>query len=758
MKQLLKNIFALFGFFTLFYFLQRASLAETIAPFAVSFIFALFCIESPNFWFLLSYFASGLLSHLTPLGIVIIVLQVTLIFALIIFERFIKTKLKPLVFGVVLVISQMPEIFIFRYNGLVLANFLISIILSVLFYYLFLRLIYAVKNRGLKSSFTVDELFGVFILVVGITLGTGAVELKGFNFALVVTLMALLLLSNLTSVYPMMFYAVASGVSFMLAYNQSNYFVIFVVWALVLALFKDSYKLITVIMIILSDVLLGVVFNVYLNYGFANFLMVAIMGVAYFCLPKKINNQIKNKLEYVRPDPGQLDEMFRQSVKNKLSSFVGLLYDIDSIYKDMVRPMSDFTSAKSEIAKDVCKRVCKDCINRKSCYDKNVSGIEFAVESSLEIAIKKGEIKVIDMPASLARCPNYSLLVGNINQASKKYLALIREASAENMGKITIGNQLKGVADSLRDFNSSLTEDYRADREYEQKYIKELLYNDIIAEDCQIIFCSDGKLKSISILLKMSNNKSKFLCVTQNFFKCFLKISESKYSDNSGWQIVSLTKKPRYGFVFGSATVGHNGKIVNGDSHSCIQLSGDRYLLSIADGKGHGKVAEKTSNLTISLIEKFFKANISTQTVVTSVNQILSFNSTENFSAVDLCIVDQNNGRADFVKLGSTPTLIKRGEKVRIISGSGLPMGVSKMATAFYESEFLSVGDIVIMTSDGVFDGFDSPENFAGFVNNLRLLNMDMLAKCLLEESIKLNGGKIKDDLTVVAFRWLVDY
>jgi stage II sporulation protein E len=210
--------------------------------------------------------------------------------------------------------------------------------------------------------------------------------------------------------------------------------------------------------------------------------------------------------------------------------------------------------------------------------------------------------------------------------------------------------------------------------------------------------------------------------------------------------------------VFGSATIGHNGKIVNGDSHSCMQLSGDRYLLSIADGKGHGTMAEKTSNLTISLIEKFFKANISTQTVVTSVNQILSFNSNENFSAVDICIVDQNNGRADFVKLGSTPTLIKRGEKVRIISGSGLPIGVSKMATAFYESEFLSVGDIVIMTSDGVFDGFDSPENFAGFVNNLQLLNMDMLAKCLLEESIKLNGGKIKDDLTVVAFRWLVDF
>jgi stage II sporulation protein E len=256
----------------------------------------------------------------------------------------------------------------------------------------------------------------------------------------------------------------------------------------------------------------------------------------------------------------------------------------------------------------------------------------------------------------------------------------------------------------------------------------------------------------------MSNNKNKFLCVTQNFFKCFLKISESKYSDNSGWQIVSLIKKPKYGFVFGSATIGHNGKIVNGDSHSCMQLSGDRYLLSIADGKGHGTMAEKTSNLTISLIEKFFKANISTQTVVTSVNQILSFNSNENFSAVDICIVDQNNGRADFVKLGSTPTLIKRGEKVRIISGSGLPIGVSKMATAFYESEFLSVGDIVIMTSDGVFDGFDSPENFAGFVNNLQLLNMDMLAKCLLEESIKLNGGKIKDDLTVVAFRWLVDY
>ncbi|MBP3630178.1 MAG: hypothetical protein J6J23_01680, partial [Clostridia bacterium] len=348
MKETFKFIFAFLGAVLFFGLLHLAKLGEFISPFAVACIFAVFCIEKHKAWLLFSYFISGILTHLTPLGIIEIVLQVMLIFGLALIKKFLKPKLFSLVYGVGMVISEIPVIFFYGLNDIILVNYIISIILSVLFYYLFIRLFCAIKNRGVKEKFAIDELFGVFILIVGISLGAFVIRVDSINMSLIITLFALIILSNLTSVYPLLFVAVSSGLSFMLAYNQYNYFVIFLFWALIIITFKNSYKIIMAVMIIICDVLLGLVFKVYDNYSLINFLLVAILGCVYICLPKNINRGIRSKLEFIRPASGQLEELFRKSVNNKLSSFIGLLYDIDSIYKDMVVPISDFNKSKSE--------------------------------------------------------------------------------------------------------------------------------------------------------------------------------------------------------------------------------------------------------------------------------------------------------------------------------------------------------------------------------------------------------------------------
>lgn len=758
MKKILKYVMLFLVSFVLFYLLSEAKIADNISPFAISFLFALSRTLKYNMGVLFSYFLARVISDLTPLGIIVVVVEILANFGLILLRRLIKENAKTILYAVGLVVVQIPCIFIFQLRGMEIINFTISIILSELFFYLFIKLLSAVKNRGIKTDFAVDELFAIFILIVGVTLGAECLKISNINAALIITILSLIILSNLSSIYPVVFYAVSAGLAYMIAFNQFNYFVCFIIWAMIILLFRDTPKIVGALMLVAVDVCLGLVFKVYPDYSLSNFLIVCSCGIVNVCITHKVAFKIRNRLEFVKPTEGQLDKYFRKSVKQRLSSFVSLLYDIDGTYKDMVVPISSFNKSKQNLATEVCKTLCRDCINRKTCYEKNRTEIESEVEKTLEIGIKKGEVKVLDMPNRLARCSNYSLLLRFINQASKRYLGLVKEVNASNMGKIAIGNQLRGVADALKDFSSTMLFETRADRTHEKKYLSELLYNDIIAEDCQIITHENGEFESLMVLLKLDVDKVKFLKITEKYFKTSLRITENKYSPERGWQILSLEKKPKYGFTFGSATIGQNGKVINGDSHSCTKLSGGKFLLSIADGKGHGKSAEKTSNLTMKLIENFYKANISTETVVTSVNQILSFNNNENFSAVDLCIVNLNDGEADFIKLGSTPTLIKRGDRVRVVNSESLPIGVCKLATSTTDKEFLSVGDIVVMTSDGVFDGFETIENFAGFVNNLRLVNMELLAKSLLEESVRRSGGKIRDDLTVLAFRWLVDF
>ena len=64
-------------------------------------------------------------------------------------------------------------------------------------------------------------------------------------------------------------------------------------------------------------------------------------------------------------------------------------------------------------------------------------------------------------------------------------------------------------------------------------------------------------------------------------------------------------------------------------------------------------------------------------------------------------------------------------------------------------------GDVVVLSSDGVFDSFGDINEYLGYINNTNLVNMDMLCEAILSEAIKRNNGNIVDDMSVVAVRWL---
>jgi len=56
---------------------------------------------------------------------------------------------------------------------------------------------------------------------------------------------------------------------------------------------------------------------------------------------------------------------------------------------------------------------------------------------------------------------------------------------------------------------------------------------------------------------------------------------------------------------------------------------------------------------------------------------VLSLRSTEEmFSTLDLAMIDLQDAKAKFLKVGSIPSFIKRGKKVIKVEASNLPMGM----------------------------------------------------------------------------------
>jgi stage II sporulation protein E len=205
----------------------------------------------------------------------------------------------------------------------------------------------------------------------------------------------------------------------------------------------------------------------------------------------------------------------------------------------------------------------------------------------------------------------------------------------------------------------------------------------------------------------------------------------------------------------GVAHAAKDGGFVSGDSFSTIELGCGKYAVAISDGMGNGERAHIESTETLSLLQKILQSGIEEKVAIKSVNSVLSLRTNDEiFSTLDLAMIDLQNASAKFLKIGSTPSFIKRGNKVIKIQASNLPMGMIQEFDVDVVGEQLKAGDLLIMMSDGVFEGPKHVENFDLWmkrkIQELETEDPQQISDLIMEEVIRSRSGAIEDDMTVV--------
>lgn len=208
----------------------------------------------------------------------------------------------------------------------------------------------------------------------------------------------------------------------------------------------------------------------------------------------------------------------------------------------------------------------------------------------------------------------------------------------------------------------------------------------------------------------------------------------------------------------GIAHAAKDGGFLSGDSYSTIELGCGKYAIAISDGMGNGERAHVESKETLQLLQKILQSGIEEKVAIKSVNSVLSLRTTDEiFSTLDLAMIDLQNAETEFLKIGSTPSFIRRGNKVIKVEASNLPMGILQEFEVDVVSEQLKAGDLLIMMSDGVFEGPKHVENFDLWMKRkiieLKTDNPQEVADLIMEEVIRSRAGYIEDDMTVVAVK-----
>ena len=223
--------------------------------------------------------------------------------------------------------------------------------------------------------------------------------------------------------------------------------------------------------------------------------------------------------------------------------------------------------------------------------------------------------------------------------------------------------------------------------------------------------------------------------------------------EESDYNSIQLRKANRYDCVFGLASCNKSGNVESGDCHSILRLGKEKFLLALCDGMGAGKKAHQMSAMTLGLIENFYKAGFDNDIILESVNKLLAINNQENYSTLDVCLLDLDKEIADFIKVGAPFGLIKRDNNIEVIEGGALPIGALDNITPAIYKTTISTKDIVILCTDGITDAFNSEENMIEFVSKLASTNPQTIAETILQEALRLNQMSAKDDMTVLVAR-----
>lgn len=224
---------------------------------------------------------------------------------------------------------------------------------------------------------------------------------------------------------------------------------------------------------------------------------------------------------------------------------------------------------------------------------------------------------------------------------------------------------------------------------------------------------------------------------------------------HDGYCKMTLISAKSFRVETGVASAAKGGGWVSGDNLNTMEVGNGKYALAISDGMGNGERAHQESRETLALLRRVLQSGIEETVAIKSINSVLSLRSTdEMFSTLDLAVIDLQTAKTKFLKIGSTPSFIKRGDHVFSVSANNLPMGILQEIEVDVVCEQLKAGDLLIMITDGIYDAARNIENkevwMKRMISEMITDDPQEVADLLLEKVVRFQHGQIIDDMTVV--------
>lgn len=664
-----------------------------------------------------------------------------------------KKKLMLITNFITYLISLVTYIY---YNYLNYKSVILYILLGFICLFVFTVVLQVLLLRKNCFKLTLDEsvcfIFALITLGLGLT-GLTIFKVELYRFFIALTILICVAIGN----FPLTC-ALTLSLSFGVAVGLNSLVPVaeFVILAMLGGVFKLPNKYKIVFTIILSDVFVDLYFlsqNTKLIYGL---IPIFIACVVFVLLPNKLINSLAD-LIYIKNSEmssRNLINTTRKNLRKRMSELSNVFLEMKQLHLNMLKKELTKDELIAMLYREVGCVCCKDCLEKSRCNRSLGTDNKSNLQAVLEVAVTKGKLTLLDIPSALTnRCGKINNLINLVNRLNAEYKQYKNMMADVNNVKILLADQMGAVSNLLISLGDEIDSNVSFDIAKENKIISRLLSQNIFCKEVLLYTEKNDNLSAV-LVVKADNVYNPILeKVISETLKCKMVVDKISPLPESNFLSVSFKKKSKFDCVFGLASCNKAGNSECGDCHSIMRLNNNKFLLALCDGMGAGENAHKTSAMTLGLIEDFYKVGFDNDTILESVNKLLAVNNQENYSTLDVCLLDLDREIADFIKVGSPFGLIKRAENIEVVNGGALPIGALDNITPAVTKTAISTKDIVIMATDGIIDAFNSQTDLVDFVSKLASTNPQTLAETILNEALRLNNMSAKDDMTVLVAR-----
>ncbi|WP_174734829.1 stage II sporulation protein E [Mesobacillus harenae] len=766
----LENFFIKNGFALLVigFLLGRALILAKLTPFSLPFFAAVYLSRRDKAPLALLGVTAGAATLSIGAAALTFALAVTFLVVFRLTKKGLKSELRWLpfyVFGTILAgnlaVTYIQHSQITLYDGMMAG---VESSLGFILTLIFLQSIPLISFQKRRQSLKTEEIVCLIIMLASVMTGTIGWSVYDLSIEHVMARYLVLVFAFVAGATVGSTVGVVTGLIFSLANVSSFYQMSLLAFAGLLGgLLKEGRKVGVALGLLIATLLIGMYGEG--AGGLSKTLLESTAAILLFLLTPssltaKLARHIPGTSEH-SSDQQQYMRKMRDVTAQRVEQFSGVF-----------EALSQSFTAKEELAEEdsdreldyflsnVTEKTCQTCFKKEHCWSRNFNTTYDYMKDIMQEMDKNEET----IPPKLLRdwdkhCSRSKKVLETMQQeltvlrANKTLKKQVQES------RRLVANQLLGVSEVMGDFAREIQRERENHHKQEDQILSSLRECGINVEHVEIYGLDHGNVDiDMSIPYCQGHGECEKLIapmLSDILGETIIVNSEECAAFPNGLCHVTFRSAKAYAVATGIAHAAKDGGLVSGDSYSTIELGGGKFAIAISDGMGNGERAHSESMETLQLLQKILQSGIEEKVAIKSINSILSLRTTDEiFSTLDLVMIDLQNAAAKFLKIGSTPSFIKRGSKVFKVQASNLPMGMIQEFDVDVVSEQLKAGDLLIMMSDGVFEGPRHVENYDLWMKRkvleLKTNEPQEIADLIMEEVIRSRSNNIEDDMTVI--------